>query len=149
MDYSRPERLVINHDNYYAKYVGFTEDGRQFFLTTPFIPPHKNNLGGEYLALYLFSASGKLLEAKIDALGPRKLVDKSKASQIKQARLDELGKITFGPIEIEPFCVKKWEIEFGLIAEEPSKEIDYWLINVMPGNYMTFYEPWDSGNYDT
>jgi hypothetical protein len=24
-----------------------------------------------------------------------------------------------------------------------------WAVEVQPGNYMAFFEPWDSGDYDT
>src|SRR5688500_7198055 len=32
----RPKLVAINHDDHHARHVGRTEDGRQFFLTTPF-----------------------------------------------------------------------------------------------------------------
>ena len=25
----------------------------------------------------------------------------------------------------------------------------FWAVEMMPGNYMAFFEPWDSGEYDT
>ena len=50
-DESIPERIPIAHDDYHAKHVGRTPDGRQFFLTTPLdwcviIEP------GNYMAFY-------------------------------------------------------------------------------------------------
>src|SRR5262245_15602997 len=65
MDDDRPELIAIDHDDYAAEYVGRTEDGRQFILTTPFEPAVKGP-GAEFLALYLFDDAGKLLEAKIE-----------------------------------------------------------------------------------
>jgi hypothetical protein len=34
----------------------------------------------------------------------------------------------------------------GLIAVEHDGR---WAVDAEPGNYMSFYEPWDSGLYDT
>jgi hypothetical protein len=62
-------------------------NGRQFFVTTPFDPM----AGDESVALYLFDAAGKLLEARIDALGPRAALDAERQHAVLAARLRELG----------------------------------------------------------
>lgn len=71
---SRPDLIAIEHDDYHAEHVGQTADGKQFFLTTPFVPSSTGGGGGgggggEYIALYLFDTAGNLLEARIDELG--------------------------------------------------------------------------------
>jgi len=56
-----PTLIAIDRDEFHTQHMGRTGAGQQFFLTTPFEP------GGErFLALYLFDATGKLLEAIID-----------------------------------------------------------------------------------
>jgi len=35
------------------------------------------------------------------------------------------------------------------MAREPERENDPWVVEMEPGNYMVFFEPWDSGEYDT
>jgi len=70
-----PELIAIDHDDSHAEHVGHTRDGRQFFLTTPFEPPHGDDQGGEYVALFLFDGEGNLLTAEIDDFGPRVTVD--------------------------------------------------------------------------
>jgi len=35
------------------------------------------------------------------------------------------------------------------IDNEPEDEDDELSISLEPGDYMAFYEPWDSGDYDT
>ena len=54
-----PKSLALDHDDDSAQFVGRTENGRQFFLTTPFIPSVEES-GREFLALHLFDRAGKL-----------------------------------------------------------------------------------------
>jgi len=144
-----PAIVTINHDDYHAKHVGRTADGRQFFLTTPFVPADGAEPGREFVALFLFDGSGRLVEAKIDDLGPRTELDEEAAQRAYDARLAELGVVTFGRIEVAPFSVGRFGTEFGLIPHEPEHEGDVWAVEMQPGNYMAFYEPWDGGDYDT
>jgi len=146
-----PERIPISHDDYHAKHIGKTADGRQFFLTTPFC------MGGpDFVALYLFNGDGDLLEARIDQLGVR--TDASLPGNMKQhdardqqllaERLAELGPVSFESIEIKPFAIQRNDVTFGLIVQEPEDEDESWSVIAEPGNYMAFFPPWE-GDYDT
>ena len=42
-----PPLIAIDPDDYQAESVGHLADGRQFFLTTPYVP-----VGDEFVALY-------------------------------------------------------------------------------------------------
>ena len=146
MNEEPPKIIAICHDDYHAKTVGTTPDGRQFFLTYPFVP-----LGHDFVALYLFDEEGQLLEAKIEDLGPRDSIDQERFEDMLKLRLRELGEVTFGDISVAPFSVERFGIEFGLIAEgpeDPEDEEAHWWVTVQPGDYMAFYPPWD-GDYDT
>lgn len=143
-----PKRVALDHDEYSARHVGHTADGRQFFLTNPFVPA----LGGpgrEFLALYLFDSAGRLLEAKIEDLGTRETLDEEAALAARDRLLASLGRVTFGRIEVAPFRVERFGVEFGFLAEPPEEAGGDWSVLVMPGNYMAFFPPWDSGDYDT
>lgn len=150
-DDSIPERILIAHDDYHAKYVGRTADGRQFFLTTPFCPG-----GPDFIALFLFDDGGELLEAKIDILGPRadaRLPGNAKPhgadeQQQLEQKLAELGEVSFESIEVKPFAIERDGVTFGLIPQEPEEPDEDWCVIVEPGNYMAFYPPWE-GDYDT
>ncbi len=144
-----PERVAINHDDYHAKHEGRTADGRQFFLTTPFEPAFPGTSGNEFVALYLFDPEGRLLEASIDQFGPRAGLDDSARASVYEKRLKELGPVTFERIEVAPFTVERFGTSFGLVLRPPDDKIDVWAVEVQPGNYMAFFEPWDSGEYDT
>ncbi|WP_329103202.1 hypothetical protein OG792_26060 [Micromonospora sp. NBC_01699] len=145
-----PSRLAIDHDDYHAEHVGRTADGRQFFLTTPFEPAIRAEEDGqEFVALYLFGADGRFLEARIDAFGPRARMDRAARRAAYDARLKELGEVTFTRIEVEPFAIKRFGTTFGLIPREPEEDDDAWWVTLQPGDYMAFTDPWDSGEYDT
>ena len=144
-----PDLIAIDHDTYAARHIGRTAEGYQFFLTTPFVPAKPPREGSEFIALYLFNTEGKLLEAKIDDLGPRAQLDDDRHQQVREQRLRELGEVEFGRIEVQPFTVARFGVAFGLVPRPPDTETDDWAVEAMPGNYMAFFPPWDIGEYDT
>lgn len=141
---SPPVTVALDPDEYHAEYVGHTVDGRQFFLTTPFEPR-----GREFIALYLFNSAGKLLEARIEDLGPRTTLDRARRRDIRDEWIRGLGSVEHCRIEVVPFAVERFGIQFGFIPRAPEHAGDLWAVEVQPGNYMAFFEPWDSGEYDT
>ncbi|OJW18968.1 MAG: hypothetical protein BGO49_18190 [Planctomycetales bacterium 71-10] len=151
MSHGPPERIAIDPDEHAARHVGRAADGRRFFLTNPFEPASRVGAldGGEFVALYLFDAHGSLVEARIDALGPRATLDEDAAKALVRRRLEELGEVSFERIEVAPFAVERFGTTFGLIPRGPADEDDEWVVEAQPGNSMAFYEPWDSGDYDT
>lgn len=143
-----PETFPINHDDYHAEHIGRLRDGRQFFLTTPFVPECQGEPGCEFIALFLFDANGGFLEAKIDRLGPRKEVDEEGAKSLIQSRLDELVGAKFQRIKIAPFETQQYGVTFGFIPQQLEEDDEDLVIEFHPGNYMAFYPPWE-GDYDT
>jgi hypothetical protein len=144
-----PQLVAIDHDDYHAQHVGRTRDGRQFFLTTPFVPASSAREGSEYVALYVFDGSGKLVDALIDDFGPRAQMDKAQRDNVYDRRLKELGEVSFERIEVAPFALDRFGTTFGLVLREPEADGDPWAVEAQPGNYMAFFAPWDSGEYDT
>jgi hypothetical protein len=149
MEDSPPDIIAINNDDYHAKHVGRTADGRQFMLTTPFEPAIAGRKGREFVALYLFDANGKLLEARIEDFGPRATLDDKKRHEVYDRWLRELGEVTYHRIEVAPFAVERFGTMFGLVLREREENDDPWAVEMQPGNYMAFFEPWDGGDYDT
>jgi hypothetical protein len=141
-----PARVRLEPDTFHVPHVGRTRDGRQFFLTTPFVAD-----ASDFLALYLFDPEGRLLDARIEDLGPRE-PGKPLAADVEEARyqklIEELG-LRLEPIDVAPFEVDRGGIEFGLIPQPPEPPLtDHWTVEAHPGNYLSFYPPWD-GSYDT
>jgi len=144
-----PQKIAINHDDYHAEHIGKTNTGLQFFLTTPFEAAVGEKEGCEYIALFKFSEDGNFLESTIDNLGPRGSHDQDERKEKYLSRLKELGDVEFCRIEVKPFSIKFNGVDFGLITREPEEEDDVWAVELLPGNYMAFFEPWNSGEYDT
>lgn len=146
---SKPRLIAIDHDEYHAQRIGRLADGRQFFLTTPFVPATRGHAGREFMAMYLFDKCGALIDARVDDLGTRAELDKERALAIFQQRFAELGPVRHCRIEVQPFALERFGTTFGLVPRPPEEEDDEWAVEMQPGNYMAFFEPWDSGDYDT
>ena len=143
MAFRLPKRIKIAIDDYKAKRIGKLADGRQFFMTTPFVPG-----GHEYYALYLFTADGEFEEAIIDDFGPRGTTDAETQKEVFFKRLDEIGDKKYCSIKVEPFSIERDGVEFGLVPRAPEEKGQRWWVEAQPGNYMAFTSPWN-GSYDT
>jgi hypothetical protein len=146
-----PKAVALDPDDYTAEYVGRTGDGRQFFLTTPFIPAEEDGTaaGREFLALYVFDKAGRLQSATIDDLGPRATMDNASRVARRDALLASLGATRYRRIKVVPFRIEMFGVEFGFIARPPEEEGEDWRVTVEPGDFMCFWPPWTSGDYDT
>ncbi len=108
-----------------------------------------SNEGGEYIALYLFDDDGKLTSHTIKSLGPRAALDKDDAKRVHAELLDSVSPLSPEGIAVIPFSIEHEGVEFGLIPRAPEDEDDDWTVEAQPGNYLSFYAPWDKGEYDT
>ena len=150
MEFEYPEVIPIVHDEYHTQHIGKTADGIQFIMAAPFVPATDTTKGCEFLALYLFNRQGKLIEAQIENLGPRSELDETDAKEKYESMLKALGEVEFCDVNISPFSVNKYDVEFGLLKTDSEFVEDEEDISLEfhPGNYMSFYPPWD-GDYDT
>tara|TARA_R110002073_G_scaffold5624_25_gene34702 strand:- start:237 stop:680 length:444 start_codon:yes stop_codon:yes gene_type:complete len=142
-----PGTFPINRDDDHAIHIGRTSDGRQFFLTTPFVPEIGDEAGCEFIALFTFDAAGALIDAQIDNLGPRASLDIVARSKLYDERLASLGDVELGDIRIAPFKTEQFGVAFGLVPREPNDDDDKLAIELLPGNYMAFFAPWDGEYY--
>ena len=73
-------------------HVGRTVDCRQFFLTTPFVPASNVGAsdGNDFVALSLFDAAGKLLDAIIEEFGRERHRTWKSVARISPRRLAAL-----------------------------------------------------------
>lgn len=144
---NRPEKIAIDPDDGHAALLGRSGVEHQYFVTAPCSVSDTNpDDVTDYLVLYLFDLDGKLVEADIRELGRAGAYDRDVDARTEAALLGRLRSRTVERISVAPFTVERFGHTFGLVAEVRFGE---WRVNAMPGDYMEFFPPWDSGIYDT
>jgi hypothetical protein len=144
----RPQRFRIVPDDYHVPYAGTAEDGRKFFLSQELFDLR----GSSYVGLFLWKADGTFDRVEVDKVARPKGLPPGQAApagadDLVEARLAELGDYRRGPIEVEPFRTKVDGVTFGWhVGRYDDGE---WFINVMPGDFICYYAPWDGIGYDT
>lgn len=141
-----PDRFTIVPDDYHAQLAGTTGDGRRFFITTPFEAGTPTDPGNEFVALFLWNADGTFDSIDVDAFGPRELVSEDDHQDALERRISRLGDFTIEAISVAPFAVQSHGTTFGFVPQEFEGSVS---VNLQPGDYMAYYEPWESGDYDT
>jgi|SRR5579884_4570555 len=145
-----PSTVALDPDNNAAAFVGHTADGRQFFLTMPFVPGMVGREPGrEFIALYLFDPAGRMLTAIIEDLGSTDSVVEPARLARRNELLASLGDVWYGRIEVTPFTIERFGTQFGFIPQAPDDPDDDWCVIAQPGDYMCFWPPWNTGDYDT
>lgn len=102
----------------------------------------------DFICTFWFDSDGGLTAHRIDQIGIRGAYDDAKVDTLFANHIE-----TAGPLEpigfwVRPFAVDAHGTTFGFIAEQ-IEDSDEWQVIFRPGNTMAFYEPWDSGDYDT
>jgi hypothetical protein len=143
-----PERFTIAPDDYHVPYAGTAEDGRKFFLSEELFHPG----GSAYVGLFLWNADGTFDEVLVDEVTrpqglPPGQAGRAGAKGLVNTRLDELGDYVLEPIEVEPFTTTVEGVTFGWNVGRYDDGTYY--INVEPGDFIAYYEPWDGLGYDT
>ena len=141
-----PERFTIVPDDYHVPYAGTAEDGRRFFLSDELFSHEK-----AYVGLFLWTADGAFEEVRVEAVDrpqglPPGQAGPADAQALVDARLAELGEFVLEPIQVEPFIEKVEGVGFGW---EVVKYDGMYSINIAPGDFIAYYEPWDGLEYDT
>jgi hypothetical protein len=145
-----PERFTIVPDDYHVPYAGTAEDGRRFYLSEELFAPGRP--GSAYVGLFLWHADGTFDEVRVDKVSrpgglPAGQAGPAGASDLVDARLAELGDYVLEPIEVEPFLEKVDGVSFGWKVGRYDDGTYY--INIEPGDFIAYYEPWDGLEYDT
>lgn len=143
---SPPERFTIVPDDYHVPYAGTAEDGRKFFLSQELFAGERN-----YVGLFLWAADGTFDEVRVDAFRRPEGVPPGQAvpagaDELVEARLAELGSYVLEPIVVEPFLAEVGGEEFGWRFRHDDGPP---MLNIEPGDFIAYYEPWDGLEYDT
>lgn len=141
-----PERITIVPDDYHVEYAGTAEDGRRFFITTPFVPGSLGGGGNEFVATFFWKSDGDYDSMDVQEFGPRDSMDRGAREAAIAKHISDLGKYELEEIVVAPFSDEAFGTKFGFIPQEFEGTV---TVNLMPGDAVAFYEPWDSGEYDT
>jgi len=145
-----PTRIWIRPDDYHVPLAGTAGDGRRFFLTRELFAVTPGRLR-TFVALFLWAADGTFDEIKVEESSPEpgRPPGNSRADDVNgvgEKWLSTLGTLTLEPIEVEPFSFISDGVEFGFIPQEYDDMVS---VNLMLGDVIAYYEPWDGFEYDT
>lgn len=141
-----PERFTIVPDDYHVPYAGTAEDGRKFFLSEELFDGDS-----AFVGVFLWNADGTFDEVRVDAVGrpgglPPGQAGPAGTGELVEARLAELGDYVLEPIEVEPFTQDVDGVTFGWNLDQYDGT---YSINIVPGDFIAYYAPWDGFEYDT
>ncbi len=143
-----PERFTIVPDDYHVPYAGTAEDGRKFFLSDELFDFGTASTDGPaFVGLFLWNADGTFDEVRVSTLeneiGPDA---RAESKQLVKGMLASLGDYVMEPITVAPFIEEIDGVRFGWLVTEFDGQVS---INIEPGNFIAYYEPWDGLGYDT
>lgn len=101
----------------------------------------------DFVRTYVFDADGNLSENTIELVGARAEYPDGAVDQAIERQLSALGGHMRAAIWVRPFQIESHALVFGLVTRQtPGGE---WRVDAMPGNTLSFYAPWEAGEYDT
>jgi len=101
----------------------------------------------DFVCTFLFDPDGSLVDDAIELIGTRGSYPDGSVGDAMKRHLDALGDLTRTDIWVRPFSVDSNGAVFGLIPRKT--ETGEWTVEFMPGNTLSFYPPWEAGEYDT
>lgn len=140
-----PNRFTIIPDDYHAEFAGTARDGRQFFVTQLF------EMDNEFVATFLWRPDGSFDSIEVEEFGARGSFDAETLESARAGHLAALSPYRLEPITVAPFSVAYHGTTFGFVARAPEKDDEeaIAIVELLPGNFMAYYWPWDGEGYDT
>ncbi len=140
-----PEKIRLIPDAWHIHNVGRLSDGRLFFVDSQL--DYASGITRNFVCTFLFDPGGGLVDHSVELIGVRGSYPDRSVSDAMKRHLDALGDRTRTDIWVRPFSVDSNSAVFGLI---PRKTVaGEWRVEFMPGNTLSFYPPWEAGEYDT
>jgi len=147
-----PSRITIRPDDYHVPYAGEAEDGRFFFLSDElFGGGSATEAAKQFVALFLWKADGSFDSVEVSEVTRRTDLPPAQAGHATDdtqldAYLAQLGEYRLAAITVAPFSREVGGIVFGFV---PQKYDGMWTVNIQPGDFISYYAPWDGYEYDT
>ncbi|WP_418063551.1 hypothetical protein [Pimelobacter simplex] len=134
-----PTRFTIRPDDYHVPYAGTAADGRRFFLSEELGTPEDPDTW--YVGLFLWHPDGTF-----DEVVAERVATVPASDRLRETYLASLGDYVLEPVEVTPFTTEIDGITFGWAVSEYE---GIWSINIEPGDFIAYNEPWDGVDYDT
>jgi len=153
-----PEKIHLIPDDYHLERVGRLPDGRLIYQETQVSYDGKTSL--DFAVTYVFDQDGNLVEDLVTLVGARDKITKADWQRAELEHEQRFGEIEMTDIWVRPFSLERHGLVFGLVPVametveedgvkyEPEPD-DLWRVEAMPGNTLSFYAPWEDGEYDT
>ncbi|MGH6951407.1 MAG: hypothetical protein ACREH4_11065 [Vitreimonas sp.] len=140
-----PEKIRLIPDEWHIHNVGRLADGRLFLVDSQL-----HSAGGattDFVCTYVFDQDGRLVEHSVELIGVRGVYPEGSVGRAIGRHLAALGDYSVTDVWVRPFSVESRAIVFGLIPRQTDS--GEWRVEFMPGNTLSFYAPWEFGEYDT
>jgi hypothetical protein len=140
-----PKKIRLIPDEWHIRNVGRLNDGRLFFVDSQLDPT--GGVTRDFVCTFVFDKDGHLVEHSVELIGERGAYPDGSVGSTLRRHLAALGDRTLTDIWVRPFSVEYNGTVFGLIPRK--SEFGEWRVEFMPGNTLSFYPPWKTGEYDT
>ena len=149
--------ITIIPDDYHIDCVGVLPNGNQVMVIRELYFDRTTEQTTDFVATYQWGESGDFIDAQIEKIGTRgqgahegagtlpMMALRAGNTKTHQRAIDRLAGLKRTTIRVRPFRLKNEGVEFGFIINDYG---DYTGVDVMPGNTLSFTEPFD-GRYDT
>jgi hypothetical protein len=140
-----PEKVRLIPDGRHIRHVGRLVGGRLFWVDGQLDP--KGGATKDFVCTFIFDKDGRLMEHFIEPIGVRGSYPERSVALAMDRHLSTLGDHSAAEIWVRPFSVESNGALFGLIPRRTDG--GEWRVEFMPGNTLSFYPPWEKGEYDT
>jgi len=140
-----PEKVRLIPDAWHIRNVGRLSDGRLYFVDSQL--DYDSGSTRDFVCTFLFGADGSLVEHSIELIGTRGSYPDGSVGDALKRHLQALDVGMPTDIWVRPFSIDNNGAIFGLIPRRTKA--GEWRVEFMPGNTLSFYPPWEAGEYDT
>jgi hypothetical protein len=140
-----PEKIRLIPDGWHLHNVGRLADGRLYFVDSQLDPAGGTTT--DFVCTFIFDHDGRLLEHSIEEIGVRGAYPQGSVDTAMRQHLAALGERIATDIWVRPFQIESNGTVFGLVPRQTAD--GDWRVEMMPGNTLSFYAPWEAGEYDT
>jgi hypothetical protein len=125
--------------------VGRLNDGRLFWVDSQL--DYADGVTTDFVCSFIFDREGRLVDRSVELIGDRGSYPNGSVGIAIERHIAALSDHTAADIWVRPFNIESHGRVFGLIPRQTSD--GEWRVEFMPGNTLSFYAPWDVGEYDT